>query len=163
MAFNPHAGEPVKANPVSTRTEVMLDNVLAKGGKVAMQALSAALSTLAASIVMSINNEAKQAASIAMNKMALNGLATFPSVSLPDVGAAMKTINSIIGGATTLDTSKVQKAAQATSTTPNPAAMATFTSKMADISATQSQQRMDSLTNSLADVNGVKAAVDRRI
>jgi hypothetical protein len=162
MSLNPHAGGTPVANPINNQTNALLASTKSKYGPAAMIALSAALSTLAASITISINRELEQITKMAANKIFLKKMGVTLPVKAPDASSAMKSINTILGGSPTVDTAKIQKAAQLTETAPDPSAMNTFTTKMADVNITQSQQKVD-MMKSLADINGMKAAVDKLV
>ena len=160
--IDPHAGDPPVSSPTNAATSAALDHIKSKSAPGTMATLSAALGSIATAIATAINNEAKQLQKIIQNKIAMTeSLVKLPTT--PDASAATKSVNTIIGNTVTADTVKLQTAMGAASTTPNPAAVGTFTTSMAEGMAAQSHGRIQSLTGHLAVVNGMKNTVGSKI
>lgn len=164
MSIDPHADEPPIASPTSPQTDAALDTVKAKVGSSGMTILATALGKLSISIAKTINNELQQMAKVTLNKMNLQiSSVPFIEVKASDVKDTIKSVNTTLSGVVTPDIVKIQKAAQATDTTADPSAVSTFTDKMTDHVVDQGYKRVNSLKQNLADVNGMKAAVERKI
>ena len=163
MPIDTHGGEAPVASQTSASTSVALDSIKNQTSPGTMSSLAISLGKLATAIATLIISEAKQSQKLTANKIAITrALANIPTVKTPDIKDTTKSINSTLGNTTTDDTIKIQKAIGKANTTPDPSAMSSFTDGMMDHTSAQSQLRLNDLSKSLADVNGMKQLAESK-
>lgn len=161
LMSDPHVDEPSAKTQVTGQTKVAMTSLKKSIGAAGMSALSASLDKISSSLTTSINSEARQLGEITKNSKALNSLkAKVPKVKNADVKDAINATGNALKGIVTPDTAKVQKAAAAANTQPDPTSLDGFTDGMSQFYVADSRERITSLNRSRADVEGLKQAVD---
>jgi len=160
-----HAGETPAATPTQSTTNdalVFLKNALGGSGTPTFGALSAALGILTKGLVAAIADRRAQVASMASNKLALTTSSTLkvPSVKLPDLDGAIRTITTTLATVNTPDTVKVNQAAAVASNVRGPSRLASFKSSVIDQVADETNQDVRTTGELLKSVQGVRNQVE---
>jgi len=163
-----HKADPVHGIAPSPATKSYLDNIEKKYGRAQSQAiykgLSAALAVIATRLVLATQQRVSLQQKIFMSTT-IGSLAAvrIPVPQVPSAANAQKQINQYLPPGTTPDGDKIHQAIGQAQKIRNPKALEDFEQRKAQQAAAKASKEISEYQQSLFNVNGLKADIDRRI